>query len=142
VAHSLGARNPTDEEDWPVQLRADGYDAVLSEGIGIWSTSFDDLVEMYAFADRRDALGLSDVVISMVLEKVSMEGRVPVEMLERLLGNTVAGRDSHMFDMLAEVAALFVPSTDLEVHLEAVPKEFLVAVLGRQRVGMQSISEH
>jgi hypothetical protein len=97
---------------------------------------------MYAFADRRDAQGLSDVVISMVLEKVSMEGRVPVEMLERLLGNTVAGRDSHMSDMLAEVAALFVPSTDLEVHLEAVPKEFLVAVLGRQRVGMQSISEH
>ena len=83
-----GLSDHTNEEDWPVQLRADGYEAVLSKGMGLWSTSFDDLVEIYAFADRRDAQGLPDLVVSMVLEKVSVEGRVPVEMLERLLGNT------------------------------------------------------
>jgi hypothetical protein len=62
---------------------------------GLGSVSLDDLAEMYAFADRRYVHGLSGLVDSMTLQLIWVAGDVPVEMLGRLLGNTVAGRDGH-----------------------------------------------
>jgi hypothetical protein len=46
-----------------------------------------------------------------------------------------------MFDMLAEVTALFVHTRDLEVHLDAIQKEFLVRVLQLQCVLSKKAAE-
>jgi len=116
------------EEDgeWPIEL----HDESIEDECNV---SFNDLVEIYAFADRRDVPALSDHVVSVMLEKIAAEGKMPVEMLERLLNKTVAGKDSLMFQMLVETAARFVCSKDFESYMDDVPKEFIVAVLGRQR---------
>jgi hypothetical protein len=126
------ATKPANAEEWCVKLKDEGYEGI-EVGCKGPTVSFGDLVELYAFADRRDATALSDHVVSIMLEKISAEGGLPVEMLEPLITKTVAGKDSLMFQMLVEVAARFVDSKDFEKHTDDIPMEFVVAVLGRQR---------
>ncbi|KAF2820303.1 hypothetical protein CC86DRAFT_412179 [Ophiobolus disseminans] len=117
------------EVEWPVALHDDAY-----EGAGAGpKVSFDDLVELYGFADRRDVPALSDCVVSVMLEKIAAGDGLPVETLERLLTKTVAGKNSLMFQMLVEIGARCVDLKDFEEYMDDVPKEYMLAVLGRQR---------
>jgi hypothetical protein len=68
-----------------------------------------------------------------MLEKTSAEGRLPVETLERVLLTTAAGKDSPMFQMLVEVAFVFIDHKDFETHMEDIPKEFPIALVVLQR---------
>jgi hypothetical protein len=133
----MKVHNPTvpgeegEEEDpnWPVELEEEGYADDLEEEI----LTFDDLVELYIFAHRRDAKGLSDMTISLMLSKISIERRLPVESLARLKDKTSDDDACAMLDMLVEIAARFVASEDFEQRIDELSTDFVVAVLGRQR---------
>lgn len=117
---------------WPVALKADSYEEI-EDGCKGPKVSFFDLVELYEFADRRDAKALSDHVVSVMLEKISVERVLPVEAIAHLLTKTIAGKHSPMFQMLVEIALQFIDHRDLEKYVDGIPKEFVIALVGRQR---------
>lgn len=94
---------------------------------------FHEIVELYAFADRRQAPAVADLTVSIMLEKMSVHGVLPSEAFQHLLDGTMAGRKSHVFNMLVEVATLFVAHDGFDEIKAKLPKEFYVAMLDRQR---------
>jgi hypothetical protein len=118
---------------WPVKLWYTQNESTATTSDASDKLSFLDLLQLYEFADRRDVKGLSDVVVSTVLEKVCSKGELPVFVLQHLLESTAAGSKSPMFSMLVDVAARCISADDMNNYMEQVPKEFLTGVIQSQR---------
>jgi hypothetical protein len=104
-----------------------------SDANSLQQLSFADIVDLYTFADRRDVPRLSDMAISLILEKIKSEQRLPASVINGILYNTAAAQNSLMFGMFVELAVQLVSDSDIDTNMDDLPREFLVAVLRKQK---------
>ena len=133
---------PRDREEFPVSLTHDAtsFEAAVGcpapwsrEGSDIRHIPFSCLSVLYAFGDRRESREFSDITQSLMLHKILLENRLPVQVIQHCLEDTGKGVNEPLYKMLVEIAARFVGSEDLSICLDEVPKEFLLNVLRIQR---------
>jgi hypothetical protein len=94
---------------------------------------FADILDLYTFANRRDIPRLANMAVSLMQDKTRTEELVPISAINTIFENTAAAQDSPMFRMLIELAAHLVSDTEVDQHMDDLPKELLIAVLRKQK---------
>lgn len=111
--------------------RSNELPAEVPKGITPISISFKHLFDLYVFADMRGAPRIEDTVLSLTLDRIYHERRIPIDLVQEV--HDQVSNHTHLMSMLASIIALCVGTETFFAHEDELPHNFLLDVIVAQK---------